>query len=120
MRVAFVSYPVSDIERSRAFYRDVCGFGDGESLSASYCEFDVGGIGFALDTDWAYFGSKPGSAFGLGIEVDDLGATRARLEAAGASVDGFDSPRCAAIFVADPDGNRVVFHHLKDASLRNA
>jgi catechol 2,3-dioxygenase-like lactoylglutathione lyase family enzyme len=119
MRVAFVSYPVSDIARSRAFYRDVCGFGEGELLSESFCEFDIDGFGFALDTEWEYFGSKPGSAFGLGIEVDDLGATRARLEAAGANVEGYDGPRCAAIFVMDPDGNRVAFHHLKDATLRN-
>jgi catechol 2,3-dioxygenase-like lactoylglutathione lyase family enzyme len=120
VRIAFVSYPVADLDRSRAFYRDVCGFGEGELLSDSYCEFDIAGIGFALDTDWAYFGSTPGSAFGLGIEVDDLQKTRARLEAAGVHVDGYDGPRCAAIFVTDPDGNRVAFHTLKDASLRNA
>jgi len=119
MRVAFVSYPVSDIASSRAFYRDVCGFGEGELLSDTYCEFDIGGTGFALDTEWEYFGSKPGSAFGLGIEVDDLAVTRLRLEAAGAKVESFEGPRCAAIFVADPDGNRVAFHHLIDESLRN-
>ncbi len=76
-------------------------------------------MAFALDTTGNELGTPPGSAFSLGIEVDDLAALKTRLEASGANLQGFDSRRCEAIFVTDPDGNRVAFHHLKDASVRN-
>jgi len=50
MHVGFVVYPVADIDRSRAFYRDVLGFKEGESLSDGWYEFDLNGVGFALVT----------------------------------------------------------------------
>jgi catechol 2,3-dioxygenase-like lactoylglutathione lyase family enzyme len=119
MHVAFVVYPVTNIDRSRAFYRDVLGFDEGESLNESYYEFDLAGVGFAINSVGAEHGTPPGSAFSLAIEVADLTALKAKLEKSGVQLQSFESPRCDAVFVADPDGNRVAFHHLKNASLRN-
>ncbi len=119
MHVGFVVYPVADIDRSRAFYRDVLGFKEGESLSDGWYEFDLNGVGFALVTEGDEVGTPPGSAFSLGIEVGDLAGLKAKLEKAGAKMQGFESPRCDAVFVTDPDGNRVTVHHLKDAFIRN-
>jgi len=119
MDIGFITYPVSDIERARKFYREVCGFKDGDSLSKSWHEFDLDGIAFAIVTGGEEMGTPPGSAFSLALEVGDLAPFKEKFERAGLKVQSWESPRCDALFVPDPDGNRIAFHHLKDASIKN-
>ena len=81
--VDFVSYAVSDMDRSEAFYRDVLGLeilwespGDARFRLADGTEVHVYG---PTDEDHAFFGPGPV----VGLLVDDFDATRARMVAAG-------------------------------------
>jgi predicted enzyme related to lactoylglutathione lyase len=55
---------------------------------------------------------RPGSAF-VALQVDDVEATRKRLEAEGVEFRGeiIDSGVCHQTFFADPDGNPLGLHH---------
>jgi predicted enzyme related to lactoylglutathione lyase len=112
--IAFTIYPVSDIERAKAFYRDVVGLNEPSTLHEAWVEFDVGGGTFALATGGEKLGIPPGSAFAVAFETDDVNAAFERLRASGANVDPvFESPFCHACFARDPDGNRFTLHQLK-------
>ncbi|MBV8363101.1 MAG: VOC family protein [Candidatus Eremiobacteraeota bacterium] len=112
--IGFVVYTVSDLEKAKAFYRDVVGLGEPKDLHASWSEFDVGGTTFAVVTGGEAIGMPAGSSFGVAFEVDDLDATYKRLKESGVDVDEpFESPTCNACFVKDPDGNRFAMHQLK-------
>ena len=55
---------------------------------------------------------RPSSAL-LALQVDDVLATRERLEAAGIEFRGdiIDSGVCHQAYFADPDGNVLAIHH---------
>jgi predicted enzyme related to lactoylglutathione lyase len=112
--VAFTVYPVSDLERAKAFYRDTVGLGEPTMLHERWAEFDVGGATFAIATGGESIGMPPGSSFSIAFETDDLNAAIERVRASGVEVgETFDSPTCHATFARDPDGNRFALHQLK-------
>ncbi|MBV8117618.1 MAG: VOC family protein [Candidatus Eremiobacteraeota bacterium] len=112
--VAFVMYPVSDMERAIAFYRDVLGFKQEGLELPFWAEFDVAGTTFGIG-NFEQVG-KPGTAQSFAIEVDDMAATRARLSELGVeSTDPFETQVCFISMVADPDGNHICLHQAKAA-----
>ena len=72
--MAFTMYPVSDMPRAVAFYRDALGLKETDVKSAYWAEFDVDGSTFGIG-NFEQVG-KPGSAQSLALEVDDLPAFR--------------------------------------------
>ena len=112
--MAFVVYPVKDMDRSVAFYRDTIGLKPGEAFGDQWVEFDVGNGTFGVVTGGEEIGVTPGTQFSVAFEVDDLAAERTRLQGAGVPVtDVMDSPACVSAFVTDPDGNRFGIHQRK-------
>jgi catechol 2,3-dioxygenase-like lactoylglutathione lyase family enzyme len=112
--IGFVVYPVSDLEKGKAFYRDALGLGEPRMLHDRWAEFDVGATTFALATGGESLGMPAGSAFGVGFEVDDFDATLKRLKEKNVQLDEpFEAPTCRACFAKDPDGNRFAIHKLK-------
>lgn len=110
--VAFTMYPVTDMERSLAFYRDALGLPAGDVAMAYWTEFDVGGNTFGIGT-FEQVG-KPGTAASLTLEVDDLDALREKLTGLGFAVDApHELETCRITGVNDPDGNRVWLHQNK-------
>lgn len=110
--VAFIAYAVRDVPRSVAFYRDVICLQPGESFSEEYVEFNVGSTAFAVDSSPA--GYEPGTCSGVGFEVDDIAAARARLIENSTHVSEiYDFPNCSACFAKDPDGNNFALHQRK-------
>jgi catechol 2,3-dioxygenase-like lactoylglutathione lyase family enzyme len=109
---AFVMYPVSDMDRAVAFYRDTLGLKlDGEA-GDRWTEFDVGGQTLVITT--VPVGPKPGEVHALALEVDDLAAFRRELSAKGIETpQDFESPVCWMAPVHDPDGNSITLHQLK-------
>ena len=74
--VAFIAYPVSDINRAREFYENLLGLQPGEfnheleGMPGKYwIEYEVGNVTFAISNAWEPSGqSGPSVAF----EVEDL------------------------------------------------
>ena len=111
MRLELVPLPVSDVERSKAFYTDVIGFeldhdvqpGNGMRIvqltpPGSACSIVIG-TGMGGDP-------ADGTVHGLHLVVDDIAAARAELLTRGAEVSGIqDMGGVLYAYFSDPDGN---------------
>ncbi|HEY3676871.1 MAG TPA: VOC family protein [Candidatus Tumulicola sp.] len=111
-RVAFVMYPVTDIERSVAFYSDIVGLKKSGLESPVWVEFDVDGTTFGIG-NFEQVG-VPGTAGSLALEVVEMGAAKAALEEKSVeTADTFETPICFISGFSDPDGNRIWLHQSK-------
>jgi catechol 2,3-dioxygenase-like lactoylglutathione lyase family enzyme len=111
--VDFVAQPVTDYDAAAAFYGGVLGlpfvkrWGElpaGEfqagNLTLALLQPDAFGMEFRTSTSW------------VALQVDDLAAARAELEAQGVEFrDTIDSGVCHMAFFTDPDGNPLMLHH---------
>jgi predicted enzyme related to lactoylglutathione lyase len=106
-------YPVTDLPRAVAFYRDVVGLTPAGLASDAWVEFEVGGTTFGVG-NFPQVG-VPGTATSLMLEVDDLDAYRAELLAKhGIDVPAaFETPVCFITGFKDPDGNAIGLHQAK-------
>ena len=108
----FVSVPVTDLERSTAFYRDTLGLeqtGEGQ-----WPEFRLGDNAFLYLMDPANIGQEfrgPHTA-PVALRVTDVESARAELEDRGLTFFGetFDTGVCHMAHFADPDGNVFMLH----------
>lgn len=111
-RTDFVSVPVTDLERSQAFYRDTLGLeqtGEGE-----WPEFRLGENVFLYLLDPTNIGQEfrgPHTA-PIALRVVDVEATRSELGSKGIEFYGetFDSGVCHMAHFSDPDGNVFMLH----------
>lgn len=107
--------PVSDQDRALAFYRDVVGFSVyadnqvGPNMRWIHLRAPNGGLDLALG-DW--LDVPAGSIGGLFLDVDDIEAVSAELEARGLEFAGGvdDTPFGKFHPFVDPDGNQLVLH----------
>ena len=111
-RVDFVSVPVTDLERSTAFYRDTLGLeqiGDG-----MWPEFQLGENVSLYLLDPTNIGQSftgPHTS-PIALRVADVEQARSELEAKGIAFAGdtFDSGVCHMAHFSDPDGNVFMLH----------
>ena len=111
-RTDFVSVPVTDVERSAAWYRDTLGLeqiGEG-----GWPEFQLGENVSLYLIDPTNVGREftgPHTAY-IALRVPDVGETRAQLEGKGVVFNGdtFDTGVCHMAFFHDPDGNALMLH----------
>lgn len=113
--IAFTCYPVTDMQRARAFYEGVLG------LTATYSVGEPGGM------QWTEYDIGPGTlSIGAGapgwtprtdgcsavLEVTDFDASVAHLRERGVkfNLEPFTTPVCRMAFVSDPDGNSIGIH----------
>jgi catechol 2,3-dioxygenase-like lactoylglutathione lyase family enzyme len=112
--IAFIGYPVTDLERSRRFYEGTLGlkqtsfFGD---ENAAWIEYDIGPGTLAIGNGAPQWKPSPGGGV-AGLEVEDFDAAIARLKADGVSFqhEPADTPVCRMAVVFDPDGNSLIIH----------
>src|SRR5688500_8038093 len=104
-RIGTVLCPVSDMDRSVAFYRDVLGMTPGMTTQW-WSTFPLGETQIGLHPP---FSDAPrGSGWILGIEVDDLKGLRDTLEGAGVTCSPYhDTPTGSVMNFTDPDGNEL-------------
>jgi catechol 2,3-dioxygenase-like lactoylglutathione lyase family enzyme len=103
-RVDFIALPVEDLARADAFYGETLGLARNPHNSSSrWVEYETGNLTLAL----SMYGG------GLALGVPKVGEARAELEQGGTefSMDTFDTGVCHGAPFADPDGNRLQFHH---------
>ena len=103
-RIDFIALPVADLARADAFYGETLGLARNENTSGErWVEYETGNLTLALST----FGGA------LALGVPDVAEARAQLEGKDVqfAMDTFDSGVCHGAPFADPDGNRLQFHH---------
>jgi catechol 2,3-dioxygenase-like lactoylglutathione lyase family enzyme len=115
--VDFVSIPSNDLPAAREFYETVLGLEPSSvwqrpGSDAVGAEFETGTVTLALL-------NCPGLGIPFGrhgapiaLQVDDVPAARAALEAKGVTFDDtIDSGVCHMAHFRDPDGNVLMLHH---------
>jgi catechol 2,3-dioxygenase-like lactoylglutathione lyase family enzyme len=111
-RTDFIAVPVTDMERSTSFYRDMLGLeqiGEG-----NWPEFQLGENISLYLLDPTNIGQQfegPHTA-SIALRVADVEATRSELESRGVVFAGetFDTGVCHMAHFADPDGNVLMLH----------
>ena len=111
-RTDFVSVPVTDLERSTAFYSDMLGLkqlGEGK-----WPEFQLGENVSLYLLDPTNIGQEftgPHTS-PMALRVADVEQARRDLEEKGVAFEGevFDSGVCHMAHFADPDGNVLMLH----------
>jgi len=111
-RTDFIAVPVTDVERSTAFYRDTLGL---EQIGhGAWPEFQLGENVSLYLLDPTNIGQEfrgPHTA-SIALRVPDVEVARAELEAKGVVFTGetFDTGVCHMAHFTDPDGNVLMLH----------
>ena len=111
-RTDFVSVPVTDLERSTAWYRDTLGLE--QTDHGHWPEFRLGENVFLYLLDPTNIGQEfrgPHTA-SIALRVADVEEARGELEGKGVAFSGetFDTGVCHMAHFADPDGNVFMLH----------
>ena len=111
-RTDFISVPVTDLERSTAWYRDTLGLeqiGEG-----AWPEFQLGENVSLYLLDPTNIGQefKGPHTSSFALRVADVEAAKQELEGRGVVFGGdvFDTGVCHMAFFSDPDGNAIMLH----------
>lgn len=109
--IAFTVYPVSNMERARAFYEHVLGLHISRHYRDVWVEYDISASTFAITT--TEMGHTPGAKGAVvAFEVSDLDAFILKMKerAVPFVLEAFDTPVCRMAVIEDPDGNHVTIH----------
>jgi len=110
--VDFVSVPVTDMERSVAWYRDTLGLP--QTGEGGFPEFRLGDNVFLYLLDPTAIGGEFRHPNGspIALRVADVAETRAELEGRGVEFvdETYDTGVCHMAPFSDPDGNRLMLH----------
>jgi len=110
--VDFVSVPVTDLERSTAWYADTLGLP--QTGHGQWPEFKLGDNVFLYLLDPTNIGQQftaPHTS-ALALRVPDVDEAKRALEEKGVQFfgDTFDTGVCHMAMFADPDGNQLMLH----------
>ena len=110
MKLELGSVPVSDVDRSIAFYRDQAGFNLDQDHTVNdelrFVQLTPPGSGCSIAIGKGMSTKAPGSVEGLQLVVADIEAAREELAGRGVDVtDVSDFPWGRFVFFSDPDGN---------------
>jgi predicted enzyme related to lactoylglutathione lyase len=105
-------YPVTDVARAVAFYRDGLGLKKAGLDNQAWVEFEIAGGTFGIG-NFEQVG-KPGSAQSLALEVAELATYCEALAKRGIeATPPHELANCRIAVVRDPDGNQVWLHEAK-------
>jgi catechol 2,3-dioxygenase-like lactoylglutathione lyase family enzyme len=111
-RTDFVSVPVTDLERSSAFYRDTVGLQ--QIGHGGWPEFQLGENVSLYLLDPTNIGQefKGPHTSAIALRVADVAEARRDLEGRGVVFEGdvFDTGVCHMAHFTDPDGNVLMLH----------
>jgi predicted enzyme related to lactoylglutathione lyase len=112
--VDFTIVPITDFERSKAFYGQLLGLEESKQWGDMPAqEFETGNLTIAIMQPEAFGQEFAPNRFPIALQVDDVAETRAELESEGVEfpADTIDSGVCHMAFFSDPDGNGLMLHH---------
>ena len=108
----FVSVPIQDMARAKAFYGDTLGLAMSSEFGEQFAEFETGNLTLML-VDPVSLGQEFRPSTGaIALRVPDVHAERARLEGLGVTFFGdvIDTGVCQMAPFADSDGNALLLH----------
>lgn len=116
--IAFVGYPVTDVQKARKFYEETLGL----TLTLLHeiqggqwwVEYTLGTSTLAISNAWPPTGeSGPGAA----IEVEDLDAAWEHCSSSDVEIayEIMETPVCRFFGIKDPDKNDLTIHQTKQA-----
>ncbi len=110
-RTDFFSVPVQDMDRARAFYRDVLGM-HSPDWEAGFPEIETGNVSlYLVDPKAMGIEFSPHTAQ-IALRVADVAEARRELEQRGVSFTGeHDTGVCNMAFFNDSEGNALMLHH---------
>ena len=120
--VDFISYAVSDMDRTEAFYRDVLGLdvlvprGEPGTRASGFMELSAGGVGGTVISLTALPSLHPNGI--VALAVDDVHSSVEELRGKGVQIgmEPIETPDCFMAAVSDPDGNKILLHQRKDGT----
>jgi catechol 2,3-dioxygenase-like lactoylglutathione lyase family enzyme len=117
MKLELVAVPVSNVDRSIAFYVDKVGFNLDYDHKVSdelrFVQLTPPGSACSIAFGIGLTKATPGSVEGLQLVVADADAAHAELSGRGVETsDVEDYPWARFVFFADPDGNRWAMQQL--------
>ncbi len=120
--VDFVTLPSLDLHASSDFYAGILGLHRSVFIpDRGFSEYETGNLTIGVVNAQQVGMEHNPSRNPLALHVDDVAATRERLEGQGVQFSGdiLDTGVCHMAFFADPDGNVLMLHHRyapRDAS----
>jgi catechol 2,3-dioxygenase-like lactoylglutathione lyase family enzyme len=112
--VDFVTVPAKDFEESVRFYGETLGLPAGKRWgNMPGAEFQAGNLTLAIMEPTAFGQEFRPHGLPIALQVDDVAAARAHLEAQGVTFMGetLDSGVCHQALFLDPAGNMLDLHH---------
>jgi predicted enzyme related to lactoylglutathione lyase len=112
--VDFITVPTADFEKADQFYGDVLGLERSKRWGSMPArEYETGSLTIAVMQSDAFGIEFQPHSHPIALHVDDVHAARTELEEKGVvfAGDTMDSGVCHMAHFADPDGNRLMFHH---------
>jgi predicted enzyme related to lactoylglutathione lyase len=109
----FVAIPTQDFDRADAFYADTLGLVRSKRWGEMPAgEFETGSLTLAVMQMDAFGQTFAPHVAPIALQVEDVAAARAELEAKGIEFSGetIDSGVCHMAIFKDPDGNSLMFH----------
>jgi catechol 2,3-dioxygenase-like lactoylglutathione lyase family enzyme len=109
-KLELVQVPVSDVDRSKAFYTDRAGFNADNDVAVSdeirFVQLTPPGSACSIAIGTGLTEMPPGAVQGLQLVVADIGPARAELVDRGVDVSEVqDFPWGSFVYFQDPDGN---------------
>ena len=110
-RTDFMSVPVRDMKRAKAFYSETLGL-HSPDIDAGWPEFETGNVSLYLIDPTQIGGEFAPHVSFIALRVPDVGEARAKLEDAGVEFKGEtrDTGVCHMAFFADTEGNALMLH----------
>jgi predicted enzyme related to lactoylglutathione lyase len=111
-RTDFYSVPVQDMERAKAFYRDLLEL-HSPNWDAAFPEIETGNVSLYLVDPTRVGGEFAPHGAHVALRVPDVAEARGELEAKGVEFGGdiHDSGVCHMSFFKDSEGNQLMLHH---------
>ncbi len=109
-RTDFVSIPVEDMQRAKAFYRDTLGL-HSPDWEANWPEIETGNVSLYLVEPQVMGVTFAPNVAPVALRVADVAAARQEYERRGVTFSGEnDSGVCHMAFFSDSEGNALMLH----------
>lgn len=119
-KIAFVTYPITDVARARGFYESTLGLTlglHGNQGDKWWLEYDLPGGGCIALTNFTDATPSASAGGQIAFEVSDLDALIAELKAKNVTFKSgvIAGPKCRMAVCLDSEGNSILLHQLNPA-----
>jgi predicted enzyme related to lactoylglutathione lyase len=116
---SFVSYPITDVAKARAFYEGVLGLkatSEWVGEGSAFIEYNIGPDTLAIGMGAPNFApGKTGATVALELDGNfDEAIKELKSKNIKILMDTYDGPVCTMVLIEDPDGNQIMIHRRKE------